>query len=159
MAVGNAHLDWVYLGLPPFSLQLKCAPEIGVLLPSLLLPHLDLRRTQRRRWRQVLLQDALIEQRHQFSRSNIIDLPQACYHPRCPGVHESTGQPDKSLPLDLFAQRGLTGAQHHQVSGQMQIVDVPQPQESIHRSSLSIDQREDNTGKGRSTAVEYSMSR
>src|SRR6266849_1943541 len=87
--------------LIPFALELKCAPEIGILLPSLLLPHVDLRGPPRHRWRLVLLQDALVKQRHQFSRSNIIDLPQARYHPRCPGVHESTGQPDQSFPLDL----------------------------------------------------------
>src|SRR6266540_2619031 len=51
-------------------------------------------------------------------------------------------QPYQPLAFDLLAQSGLAGAQHHQLCRKFQVIDVLQPEKSILRLPLFVDQRQ-----------------
>src|SRR5262249_62283352 len=61
-------------GLLPLTLDGKCGPVMGR-LPSLILPHRNLRRSKRRRRSQPLSQHSLIESFHQLRCGPIIYPP------------------------------------------------------------------------------------
>ena len=62
--------------LSPFALKHKCAPVVGR-LPMLSLEHIDLRRSECRRRRQLLLKHSSIKTLHQLGGRSIVNLPQA----------------------------------------------------------------------------------
>ena len=87
-------------------------------------------------------QHASIESLHERRSGEVVHFPKAGHHAPGTGVHKSTGKPDNSLPLQFLPQSRLAGAEHHQLGGQIEIVDVREPEESANGLALAIHQAE-----------------
>src|SRR5215813_15065437 len=110
----------------PLPLQNKTGPEVGR-RPAFLPGQFKLSRSQSRPGRLTVFEHAPIKKLHQFGRSQIVDIPQTRDHAWRAGVHKSAGQPDQSLPLDLFTQSRLARAEHDQIGVELEVIDLMQP--------------------------------
>src|ERR1043166_6979847 len=89
---------------------------------------------QRSRRRHSLLKQRLIKMLHQFSGGVVVNFPERRDHARGAGVHESASQTDQTFASDVFAKTSAARAQHDEVGGQVQVVDVVQTQKSVLRT-------------------------
>src|SRR5580704_645595 len=103
-------------------------------------------------------QQAFVELAHERSDGAVADAPQAGQNLRTAGIHETARQSDEAFAANLFAERGLACAEHHQVGVQLQIVDFVKTQESILRIAVAIDHGENDSRKLRAAAVQKSVS-
>src|SRR6185503_11468681 len=82
-----------------------------------------------------------IEMSHQLRRRLIVHLPEAGHDALGAGVHKPASQSDQALAFDLLAERGLAGAQDHEIGGKSQVEDFAHPQEAVLRFSVFIQER------------------
>jgi multiple sugar transport system permease protein len=79
----------------------------------------------------AILQHRPIEALHQLGRGLVVHLPQAGHHPARTGVHEAAGETHEALTADVAAEGGLAGAEHDEVDGEPQVVDLMHAQEAV----------------------------
>ena len=94
---------------------------------------------------------------HQFRRRKVVDAPQAGDHRAGARFKESSRQSDRAFAVDATAARRFTPAEHDEVGIQMQILDFVQPQKTILRSALFVDQRQHEPRELRRPRVEYAV--
>ena len=139
--------------LPPLALQRERRPVIRRAPPDVA-RHLDLGRAQCSRRALLFLEHFFVEFRHQLGCPLVADAPQADHDPRGASVHETTGQADQTLSFDLLAETALTRAEHHDLGGQIQVVDVVGPEESVLRLTLLVECRENKRRESRALGVQ-----
>src|SRR5262245_12105130 len=142
--------------LPPFSLKRERRPIVRR-LPTFGSPHRYLRGPQCGRWPLAARQHAFIKMLHHLRARAIVDLPHARYHARRAGIKKSARQSDESFALDLSTKRGLARAQHHEVRGEPQVINVIEAEKSVSRPPGPIDQREHNTRQFGVLIIEQTM--
>ena len=88
------------------------------MLPAWVPPHLLLCRPERRRWRNTLVEHAVVELPHQLGRRVIIDFPEARNRTLRTSIHECPRQTYEAFASDIFAERRAARAQNHEPCGE-----------------------------------------
>ena len=105
----------------------------------------------------LLAQHAAVEPPHQLGRGTVVNLPQTGNHALGSRIHEAARQTNQTLATDFLAETGLTRAEYDQISGQFQVVNLMQPEETVLRFALTVHQREHDTRQLRMSAVQQTM--
>src|SRR5437868_4699306 len=83
--------------------------------------------------RHLLFEHISVKTLHQFGCCLIVHLPQTSYHPRSPCIHEATCQTNQPFSSDLLTKPCPAGTHNHKFNRQGQVINIPQPQETIFR--------------------------
>src|SRR5262249_5585462 len=73
------------------------------------------------------------------------------------GVHEAARHAQKPFTADLLAQPCLTGAEHHRVDWQVQVVDVLQGKKAFDRLALLVEQGKEQPREVRVLVIDQAM--
>jgi len=122
---------------PPITLQHETGPIVGS-PPAVGGEHAELSGLESLRRGLTEMEKSLVESDHQLGSGFIVDKPQADQGAICPGQEDRPGEADQPFPPNHSTAGRVAGAEHHQLTGQVQVVDLVHEQTSVKGATLLI---------------------